>query len=112
MPPGTTNPREGGTVLCAHTIRRLKPGTFEEFVARFTPPEEAEATGWVRFYVLRGVADQDEVITFGFFDGTLKELESSQQEMGYEDLRAAIDPLVDSVVANGVYEIVQAREKV
>jgi hypothetical protein len=98
-------------VLCAHTIRRLKPGTFDQFVTEFNPPEDAEASGWVRFYVLRGLVDQNEVITFGFFDGTLKELEDSQQKMGYERLRDGIEPLVESVTANGIYEIARARER-
>jgi hypothetical protein len=96
-------------VLCAHTIRRLKPGTFDRFAAAFGPPEQAQSAGWVRFHMLRGIADENQVITFGFFDGTPKELERSQQEMGYEDRRAAIEQFVDTVIANGVYEIVESQ---
>lgn len=96
-------------MLCAHTIRRLKPGTFDRFAETFGPPEQARAAGWVRFHVLRRVDDENEVITFGFFDGTREELERSQQEMGYQDRRKAIEPLVDSVIANGVYNIVDSR---
>jgi len=96
-------------VLCAHTIRRLKPGTFDHFAQAFGPPEQAESAGWVRFHMLRGIADENEVITFGFFDGTLEELERSQREMGYQDRRDAIEPFVDAVIANGVYEIVETR---
>jgi hypothetical protein len=96
-------------VLCAHTIRRLKPGAFDQFAATFAPPEEAEASGWVSFHMLRGVADENEVITFGFFDGTPEQMDRSQQEMGYEDVREAIEPLVDAVIANGVYEVVRTR---
>jgi hypothetical protein len=96
-------------MLCAHTVRRLKPGTFDQFAEAFGPPEEAESAGWVRFHMLRGVADENEVITFGFFDGTVKEMERSQQEMGYRDRRDAIEPFVDHVIANGVYAIVETR---
>ena len=66
------------TMLCAHTVRRLKPGTFDQFSEAFIPTEEDAPAGWVRFHLLRGLADPNEVVTFGFFDGTLEELEASQ----------------------------------
>jgi hypothetical protein len=56
--------------------------------------------------MFRSLANPDEVVTFGYFDGTLEELERNQAEQGYEEVRGSIDPLVDAVVANGVYEIV------
>jgi hypothetical protein len=93
-------------MLCAHTVRRLKPGSFDQFSETFRLRGENAPAGWVRFHALRGLADENEVVTFGFFDGTLEELERSQQESDYHGLRDAIDPLVDSVVANGVYEVV------
>src|SRR5688572_20646672 len=61
----------GGNMLCAHTVRRLKPGTFDEFAERFGPEEADAPAGWVRFHMLRSLADENEVVTFGFFDGTL-----------------------------------------
>lgn len=96
-------------MLCAHTIRRLKPGTFDQFAETFGPPEQAGPAGWVRFHMLRGTSNPDEVITFGFFDGTLEELAISQRDLGYQERRAAVDPLVQEVIANGVYEVVQTR---
>ena len=45
-------------------------------------------------------------MTFGFFDGTIEELERSQDASDYEERRRAIEPFVEEVVANGVYEIV------
>jgi len=36
-------------MICAHTVRRLKPGTLEQFAETFGPPDGAEAAGWVRF---------------------------------------------------------------
>jgi heme-degrading monooxygenase HmoA len=93
-------------MLCAHTVRRLKPGTFEQFAETFRPDQGAPAPGWVRFDMLRGVQDENEVVTFGFFDGTLDELESSQEGAGYQERVDAIAEFVDAVVANGVYEIV------
>jgi hypothetical protein len=98
-------------MLCAHTVRRLKPGSFDEFVANFAPPEGADAPqGWKAFYVLRNLNNEDEIVTFGFFDGTIDELNSSQDDAGYDERRAAVDGLVESVVANGVYDIVTERK--
>jgi hypothetical protein len=95
-------------MLCAHTVRRLKPGTFDRFAEAFRPQEEDPPAGWVRFHMLRGVADENEVVTFGFFDATLEELERSQDDGDYRARRAAIEPYVEAVIANGVYEIVVA----
>jgi hypothetical protein len=94
-------------MLCAHTVRRLEPGTFDQFIEAFGLRDENAPAGWVRFHALRSLADENEVVTFGSFDGTLEELERSQQESDFHSLRDAIDPLVDAVIANGVYEIVE-----
>ena len=99
-------------MICAHTVRRLKSGTFEQFAEGFGPPEGAEAAGWVSFYMLRGIADPNEVVTFGFFDGTAEQLEASQAEMGYSEVRGAIEPLVEAVIANGLYEIAKSQATV
>ena len=96
-------------MLCAHTVRRLKPGTYDRFAAEFFPLGDEAPAGWVRFHALRSLADENEVITFGFFDGTLDELESNQGRQGYEELRDSIAPLVDAVLSNGVYEVVRSR---
>ena len=95
-------------MLCAHTVRKLKPGTFEQFAETFRPQDQDAPAGWVRFHMLRNLADENEVVTFGFFDGTLEELEHSQEDAGYTSRRDAIDSFVEVVIANGVYEIVEA----
>ena len=95
-------------MLCAHTVRRLKPGAFDEFRTAFGPPDDAP-TGWVRFHMLRDLSDPDTVVTFGFFDGTLEELERSQADHGYEEMRDRAAALVDEVISNGIYEIVETR---
>ena len=95
-------------MLCALTVRRLKPGTFERFAEEFGPPaSDGPPRGWVRFDMLRDLADENRVVTFGFFDGTLEELEQSQADEGYEERRAAVDDLVDEVVVNGVFDVVR-----
>jgi hypothetical protein len=96
-------------MLCAHTVRRLKPGTFEQFKEGFGPPDDAGEQGWVRFHMLRNINDENEVVTFGFFDGTLDELNASQSQHNYGDRINDVAPLVEEVVANGIYEIVVTK---
>ena len=46
------------------------------------------------------------VVTFGFFDGSLEELERSQDAQGYDERRAAAEEFVDDVLVNGVFDVV------
>lgn len=98
-------------MLCALTVRKLKPGTMEDFKRAFIPSDDAEVpAGWKRFYAVRNVADENEVITFGFFDGSLEELRASQQDSSdYERRRAATEEFVESVGADGIFEVVEER---
>lgn len=98
-------------MYCALTVRKLKPGTMEQFRQAFIPDDTSDVpAGWKRFYAIQNVNDENEVVTFGFFDGSLEELRASQQDSGeYEQRRAAVDELVESVGADGVFEVVEER---
>lgn len=98
-------------MLCALTVRKLKPGSMEDFRKAFIPDDDTEVpSGWKRFYALQNVGDENEVITFGFFDGTLEELRAGQQDSSdYDQRRAAADEFVESVGADGVFEVVEER---
>jgi heme-degrading monooxygenase HmoA len=98
-------------MLVALTARKLKPGGFEDFKRAFIPADDVEAPpGWKRFVAIQNVDDENEVITFGFFDGTLDELRGSQQDSTqYDERRAAADEFVESVGADGVYEVREDR---
>jgi hypothetical protein len=98
-------------MICALTVRTLKPGTFEEFRAAFMQhanPDEIPA-GWVRFNMIRGIENPDEVVCFGFFDGTLDDLRGGGQD-GYSEQMAAIAPFVESVGTNDLFEIVEDHQ--
>ena len=97
-------------MLCALTVRKLKPGTFEEFRARFWPEEQPPPGNWNTFHMLRNTDDETEVVTIGFFDGTAAELRTSQREQGYDERVEEITPLVASVLATGIYEFEVAVE--
>lgn len=96
-------------MICALTVRKLKPGTFDQFRTAFLGdnPEENVPEGWVRFDMVRNVEDPDEVICFGIFDGSLEELRSGSSYEGYDEQMKAIAPFVESVGADGLYEVVQ-----
>ena len=98
-------------MLCALTVRKLKPGAYEDFKAAFMPEEGVEVpAGWKRFYALRNTADENEVITFGFFEGTLEELRAGQESGAeYERRRAAVDALVESVGVDSIFEVLEER---
>jgi hypothetical protein len=97
-------------MICALTVRKLKPGTFEEFRKAFLAPMEAGAPeGFVRFNMVRSTTDPDEVICFGFFDGTVDELRASAEKFGYEQQVGAISPFVESVGTDGFFDIVEDR---
>jgi quinol monooxygenase YgiN len=96
-------------MLCALTVRRLKPGTFDQFREAFMAPitSGAPPEGMVRFDMLRNTADPDEVVCFGFFDGTAEQLRSRVSEFGYDEQMRAIAPFVESVGADGFFDIVE-----
>jgi hypothetical protein len=96
-------------MICAHTVRKCKPGQARAFIDEFQPPDDGGAplAGWVRFFALQGQGDPDTVVTFGFFDGTREEMESNQVDHGYaERRRNAEEQYVDSVISNDVYDVV------
>lgn len=94
-------------MLCALTVRKVKPGKAGEFIANFRPPDDETPGGWKRFLAIRSLDDPDEVITFGLFDGDLDQLNASQAEDNrYEERIRAVEPLIESTGTSGVYEVV------
>ena len=91
-------------MLCALTVRRLKSGAFDDFRREWEKGDPPP--GFTRAYTVRNVADPDEVISFGFFDGTLEDLRRAQQEFDYAGERSRTDEFVESTGADGIYEVV------
>lgn len=66
-------------MICTLTARRLKPGSYDDFMAawrgRPDDPQAAEAVArWNPVYATRDVNDENVVVSFGFFQGSLDEL--------------------------------------
>src|SRR5271166_2161725 len=93
-------------MICALTVRTLRPGTFEQFKEAFLA-DEALPPGFVRFNMVRGTSNPDEVICFGFFDGSVDELRRAAAEYGYERQQARVAPFVARVGTDGLFEIVE-----
>lgn len=60
-------------MLCALTVRKLRPGAIEDFKRAFAPPEGTEPPpGWKRFYALRSVQDENEFVASVGTDGVFE----------------------------------------
>lgn len=97
-------------MLCALTARTLKPGTFDQFREAFMASEDLADNppeGFVRFAMMRNSENPDEVISFGLFDGTPEDLRKIAADSGYEEQLERIAPFVESVGADGLYEVVE-----
>ena len=85
--------------------RKLKPGAYDEWRTAWQHEKMPEG---VKAYILRKVSDPDEVIAFGFFDGTMDELEALRPDADSENARQArMAPHIDNQFADGVYEAVE-----
>jgi hypothetical protein len=96
-------------MICTLTARRLKPGSYEAFRAAWEPAEAPPEVidRWRRIYHARDVADENVVLSFGLFDGTLEELRELQGQAGRASQVSRIDPLVEEVLLDGSYEVVE-----
>jgi hypothetical protein len=96
-------------MLCALTVRKLKAGTFDQFREAFMrfENEENPPPGMTRFNMIRNTSDPDEVVCFGFFDGTVDELRRVAAEADYDKQVEAVAPFVESTGTDGLYEVVE-----
>jgi hypothetical protein len=96
-------------MICTLTARRLKPGSYEAFRAAWDPAEAPpEVMGrWKRIYHVRDVNDENVVISFGLFDGSLEELREMQGQAGRDRQVERVDPLVEATLLDGCYEVVE-----
>lgn len=96
-------------MICLVTVRQLKPGSYDEFRAAWTPdpwPEQLQ-----RVEVLRNDDDPDQVMTVGYLDISIDEMEAMRDQPDVLTGEAArlerIAPFEDKVLVNGVFELVE-----
>lgn len=90
------------------TVRKLKPGSYDDWRSAWQPNEWPE--GAKVAYILRNVKDPDEVIAFGFYDLDLAQ-ERQKPEL-QEQQRARFErmaPYVESTAADGTYDVEEVR---
>lgn len=96
-------------MLCAPTARRLKPGTFERFREVFLRHETLEnpPEGYMRFNMIRNTENPDEAVCFGSSTAPSTSCAEPQPSRATPSNSRRIAPFVDSVGADGLYEIVE-----
>jgi hypothetical protein len=96
-------------MICTLTARRLKPGSFDDFRQQWLRSEDREeaAGKWNPVYVCRDVNDENVVVSFGMFQGSLDDLRHAQQEFGYDEQVARASEHVEEVLLDGAYEVVE-----
>jgi hypothetical protein len=95
-------------MFCFLTVRKLKPGAYDDFRAAWEP-EGDPPEGFARAYHLRNISDENEVISFGFFEGSREDIDRLRAEVGEarEEQVRKINEYVESIGADGVYEVVE-----
>lgn len=98
-------------MICTLTARRVNPGAEEEFRAAFEGsvqeiPDEISKR-WKQVYVCRDVTDENVILSFGFFDGTVDELREIQSQADREGQLAKLSPHVQEVLLDGSYEVIE-----
>jgi hypothetical protein len=99
-------------VFCFLTVRKLKPGAYDDFRRAWEPDWSED---WVdrfdRAYHVRSLEDENEVVSFGFFNGSREEVEAMRSDetfrKGREEQLARINEHVESVGADAVYEVLE-----
>jgi hypothetical protein len=96
-------------MICTLTARRLRPGAYDDFRSAWGPTDERPegAEKWTRVYHCRDVTDENVVVSFGFFEGTLDELREAQEKYGREEQLSQLEPYVEEVLLDGSYEVVE-----
>jgi hypothetical protein len=94
-------------MLCALSVRKLKPGHYDEFRAAWQPDEFP--SGLRRAYHVRDVNDPDVVISFGLIDGDAGDIPTFREEVAGVEVgrQAAMAEHVEELVVDGIYEVLE-----
>jgi hypothetical protein len=97
-------------MLVFFSDRYLKPGSWEQFRRAWMPEDMDPPEGMVAIYHARNVKDENEVISFGIFEGGKEDINkirgggSEEAELKRQDEMAAF---VKNVQAEGIYEVIE-----
>jgi hypothetical protein len=99
-------------MICTLTARRLKPGSFDDFHDAWVGADQEQpeiGRKWNPVYLTRDVNDENVIVAFGMFNGTLDELRAAQEQYGYDEAVEGISQYVDDVLLDGAYEVLEER---
>ena len=93
------------TMYCALTVRKLKPGTYDDWRKAWGSdediPEGAEA------YIVRNLKDPNEIVAFGLIEGNMDEIKEMMDEDQERARQEAMAPYIESTGADGIYEVIE-----
>jgi hypothetical protein len=93
---------------CALTVRKLKPGSYDDWRQAWWPESETEEMPeGSQVFIVRNTKDPDEVIAFGFFEGNLDEMKDMMDPEAEKKRQDAMASHIESVGADGVYEVIE-----
>jgi len=96
-------------MICFLSARRLRPGAYDDFRRAWEPerwPPEA-----IRAYHLRGKDDENLVVSFGFYEGTLADRDRIRDGHGGDEARLRrIGEHVEEIVLEGAFEVIDEVE--
>jgi hypothetical protein len=92
-------------MFSALTVRKLKPGTYDEWRKAWGSDEDMPEG--VEAYILRNLKDPDEIIAFGLIEGDLDELKAMMNPDEDRKRQEAMAPYIESIGADGTYEVIE-----
>jgi hypothetical protein len=96
------------STYCALTVRKLKPGTYDEWRQAWWPESETtEDMPDGEVFIVRNLKDENEIIAFGLFTGDLEEFEKTMDPETEKKRKDAMAPFIDSIGADGIYEVIE-----
>lgn len=88
----------------ALTARKLKPGAYEDWRTAWG---SVDGPPGARAYICRSLDDPDEIIAFGMIEMSREELMAARPQGEAEESRlATMEPFIESVSTDGIYEVV------
>ncbi len=95
-------------MYAALTVRKLKPGTYDDWREAWLLPDDEWPAGARKAYILRNLNDPQEIIAFGFFEGDVAALRDDPHFRDVQRKRfEAMAPYVESTGADGIYEVAE-----
>jgi hypothetical protein len=94
-------------MLVALSVRRLKPGHYDDFRRAWEPEKFPDPLQ--RAFHVRKVGDPDEVVSFGFLDANVADMERLREEFNESAdaaRQAAMAPHVEETLVDALYEVV------